>query len=58
LLGAAIVFVVTVVSPPFLYILRRFEGYPINSAWKIALVGVIAWAATALASPFVAERRM
>jgi hypothetical protein len=58
LLGAAIVFVVTVVSPPFLYILRRFEGYPINSAWKIALVGVIAWAATALASPFAAERRM
>jgi hypothetical protein len=57
-LGAAIVFLATVLSPPFLYVLRRFEGHPTDSAWKIALVGVTAWVATVGASAFVAERRM
>jgi hypothetical protein len=58
LLGAAIVFVAAVVSPPFLYVLRRFENHPIDSAWKIALVGALAWSGTAFTSAFAAERRM
>jgi hypothetical protein len=58
MLGAAIAFLATVVSPPFLYVLRRFEGHPTDSAWKIALVGATAWVATVGASAFVAERRM
>jgi hypothetical protein len=58
MLGAAIAFLATVVSPPFLYVLRRFESHPTDSAWKIALVGATAWVVTSVASAFVAERRM
>jgi hypothetical protein len=58
LLGAAIVFLTTVVSPPFLYVLRRFESHPTDSAWKIAVAGATSWVATVGASALVAERRM